>query len=126
MGMTGLLDTNVALYLLGGKLSTPLPVGDYGVSVITEMELLAWPSLTPKEETRVKAFLQSVVLCELTPAIRQLAVRLRREQRLRLPDAIICATALDQRAELWTNDERLHAVPGLRCRNVVLRSVKTP
>ncbi len=124
--MTGLLDTNVALYLLGGKLSTPLPVGDYGVSVITEMELLAWPSLTPKEETRVKAFLQSVVLCELTPAIRQLAVRLRREQRLRLPDAIICATALDQRAELWTNDERLHAVPGLRCRNVVLRSVKTP
>ncbi len=124
--MTGLLDTNVALYLLGGKLSAPLPVGDYGVSVITEMELLAWPSLTLEEETRVKAFLQSVVLCELTPVIRQLAVRLRREQRLRLPDAIICATALEQRAELWTNDERLHAVPGLHCRRVDLRPVRTP
>jgi predicted nucleic acid-binding protein len=126
MGVTGLLDTNVVLYLLGGKLSKPLPMGDYGVSVITEMELLAWPSLTPKEEVRVNAFLQNIVLFELTPAIRQLAVRLRREQRLRLPDAIICATALDQRAELWTNDERLHAVPGLRCRMVDLRSRENP
>ncbi|PYS40077.1 MAG: hypothetical protein DMF71_14045 [Acidobacteria bacterium] len=37
--MTGLLDTNVALYLLGGRLAELLPVGNYGVSVITEMEL---------------------------------------------------------------------------------------
>lgn len=48
--MTGLLDTNVALYLLGGRLAAPLPAGSYGVSVITEMELLAWPSLTTDEE----------------------------------------------------------------------------
>ena len=38
--MTGLLDTNVALYLLGGRLAEPLPGGNYGVSVVTEMELL--------------------------------------------------------------------------------------
>jgi len=42
VGMTGLLDTNVALYLLGGRLAQPLPIGSYGISVITEMELLAW------------------------------------------------------------------------------------
>ena len=41
--MTGLLDTNVALYLLGGRLATTLLTGSYGVSVITEMKLLAWP-----------------------------------------------------------------------------------
>ena len=55
--MTGLLDTNVALYLLGGRLAAPLPEGEHGVSVITEMEMLAWPSLTPEEEARVRAFL---------------------------------------------------------------------
>jgi len=33
--VTGLLDTNVALYLLGGRLASPLPPGEYGVSVIT-------------------------------------------------------------------------------------------
>ena len=120
--MTGLLDTNVALYLLGGRLAVPLPVGDYGVSVLTEMELLAWPSLTPGEETRVRTFLQTVTVCELTPAIREQAVRLRREERLKLPDAIICATALEHRAELWTNDGRLVNVPGLRCHPVVLRA----
>lgn len=116
--MTGLLDTNVALYLLGGKLAGPLPPGDYGVSIITEMELLAWPSLTPPEEAKVQAFLNTVTLCELTPAIRQRAVRLRREKRLKLPDAIICATALEHQTDLWTNDERLASVPGLRCRRV--------
>ena len=126
MGMTGLLDTNVALYLLGGKLAAPLPVGDYGVSVITEMELLAWPSLTPQEETRVRAFLQSVTLCELTSAMRQQKVRLPREERLKLPDAIICATAREHRVDLWTNDQRIHGIPGLRCRTVAVQAPDTP
>jgi hypothetical protein len=66
-GMTGLLDTNVALYLLGGRLAEPLPTGSYGVSVITEMELLAWPSLKTEEEENVREFLNRFVICELTP-----------------------------------------------------------
>ena len=77
--MTGLLDTNVALYLLGNRLRQPLPLGSYGVSVITEMELLAWPSLTPEEEERVRQFLDQVTICELTPAVRARAVTLRKE-----------------------------------------------
>ena len=124
--MTGLLDTNVTLYVLGGRLSAPLPVGVYGVSVITEMELLAWPSLSAPEEARVRAFLQSVVLCELTAAIRQRAVVLRRVERLKLPDAIVCATALELGVELWTNDQRLHSVPGLSCRQVALLTAGNP
>jgi len=82
MGMTGLLDTNVALYLLGGQLAKPLPTGTYGVSVITEMELLAWPSLTSEEEKKVREFLGRLVICELTPSVRARAVQLRREQHL--------------------------------------------
>ena len=78
VGVTGLLDTNVALYLLGGRLEGSLPLGDYGVSVITEMELLSWPSLTAEEESRVNAFLSSVTVCDLTSRIRAQAVRLRR------------------------------------------------
>jgi predicted nucleic acid-binding protein len=110
--MTGLLDTNVALYLLGGRLAAPLPAGDYGVSVITEMELLAWPTLTDEEEKKVRAFLASVTVCELTPAIRARAVSLRRVERIKLPDAIVCATAMEHGAELWTNDTRLARMQG--------------
>ena len=118
--MTGLLDTNVALYLLGGRLAEPLPVGNYGVSVITEMELLSWPSLTSEEERKVREFLGQVVICELTPSIRARAVQLRKEQRLKLPDAIICATAMEFGVELWTNDTTIAKVPGLTCRSARL------
>ena len=118
--MTGLLDTNVALYLLGGRLAAPLPTGSYGVSVIAEMELLAWPSLTVEEEKRVREFLGQLVVCELTPSIRTRAVQLRRKQHLRLPDAVVCATAMEFGVELWTNDTALAKVPGLTCRAVNL------
>jgi predicted nucleic acid-binding protein len=116
VGMTGLLDTNIALYLLGGRLAESLPAGSYGVSVITEMELLAWPSLTAEEEKKVRQFLSQLVICELTPAIRARAVQLRREQHLKLPDAVVCATAMEFGVELWTNDTTLAKVPGLTCR----------
>jgi predicted nucleic acid-binding protein len=118
--MTGLLDTNVALYLLGGRLAAPLPTGSYGVSVITEMELLAWPSLTAEEEKRVREFLAQLVVCELTPSIRARAVELRKEHHLKLPDAVVCATALEFGVELWTNDTTLAKVPGLTSRAVKL------
>jgi predicted nucleic acid-binding protein len=122
MEMTGLLDTNVALYLLGGRMAAPLPFGSYGVSVITEMELLAWPSLTTKEEQKVRDFLGQLSICELSPAIRARAVRLRREEHLKLPDAVICATAMELGVELWTNDTSLAKVAGLVCRAVALSS----
>jgi predicted nucleic acid-binding protein len=118
--MTGLLDTNVALYLLGGRMASPLPVGNYGISVITEMELLAWPSLSEREENKVREFLNAVTICELTPSIRARAVELRKLQNLKLPDAVVCATAMEFGVELWTNDAGLAKVTGLRCRSVNL------
>jgi predicted nucleic acid-binding protein len=120
VGMTGLLDTNVALYLLGGRMASPLPAGTYGVSVITEMELLAWPSLTMQEERRVRDFLGQLLICELTPSIRARAVQLRREEHLKLPDAVVCATAMEFGIGLWTNDMALAKVPGLICHAVNL------
>jgi predicted nucleic acid-binding protein len=120
--MTGLLDTNVALYLLGGRMLSPLPAGSYGISVITEMELLAWPSLTESEENKVREFLEAVSICELSASIRTKAVELRKLHHLKLPDAVVCATAMEFGVELWTNDGALARVPGLRCRSVSLSS----
>ena len=84
------------------------------------MELLSWPSLAAEEETRMNAFLSRVIVCDLTPVIRLRAVRLRRDERLKLPDAIVCATAIENGVELWTNDARLAKVSGLVCRSVSL------
>jgi predicted nucleic acid-binding protein len=118
--MTGLLDTNVALYLLGGRTLSPLPPGNYGISVITEMELLAWPSLTESEEKKIREFLEAVTICELSAPIRNRAVELRKLHHLKLPDAVVCATAMEFGVELWTNDTALPRVPGLHCRSVSL------
>ncbi len=119
--MNALLDTNIALYFLGGRLAQPLPEGEYGVSVITEMEMLAWPLLTSEEELRVRQFLERVRVFDLVPLVRERSVKLCRSERIKLPDAIIAATALVYGVELWSNDGRLARIPGLRCRSVSLK-----
>ena len=120
--MSGLLDTNAALYLLGGRLAEPLPEDRYAVSFITEMELLSYPLLSPDEESNVRAFLAGVEICELSPGTKAAAIGLRREHGLKLPDAIICATAMQRDATLWSNDQKLAKVPGLRSRRMALKA----
>lgn len=51
-----LLDTNIVLYFLGGRLIYPLPPAKYFISVITEIELLSYPNLTSDEEARIIDF----------------------------------------------------------------------
>ena len=120
--MSGLLDTNAALYLLGGRLAKSLPEDRYAVSFITEMELLSYPHLSADEEANVRAFLASVEVCELSQGIKVLAIGLRRRHGLKLPDAIICATALERRATLWSNDQKLANIPELRCRGMDIKT----
>jgi hypothetical protein len=102
-----LLDTNVVLYFLGGRLTNPLPSGQYFVSVITEIELLSYPSLSSDEEVQIRDFLAKIIVVELESSIKDLAITFRKQYRLRLPDAIIAATAQVLKATLFTNDVRL-------------------
>ncbi|MDM8560282.1 hypothetical protein [Candidatus Parabeggiatoa sp. HSG14] len=57
-----LLDTNIILYLLGGRLAEPLPEGNYYVSVITEMELLSYSDLDKQTEQKIRDFLAQLTL----------------------------------------------------------------
>ncbi len=118
--MNKLLDTNIVLYLLGGKLNEPLPEGEYFVSVITEIELLSYPAVSIQEEQQIQKCLADLTIVELLPEVKQLAIPLRRQYHLKLPDAIIAATALVLKAELLTNDLRLARVTELQCRQLKL------
>jgi predicted nucleic acid-binding protein len=108
------LDTNAALYFLGDRLKNPLPEGNYVISVITELELLAYPDITREEEAEIQAFLNDVQIEGLTKPIKTNAIDLRRRFRLRLPDAIIAATALSRDAVLMTNDQKILSVGEIR------------
>ncbi|MGD0125686.1 MAG: type II toxin-antitoxin system VapC family toxin [Terriglobia bacterium] len=121
--MNKVLDTNAILYFLGGKVAQPLAPGRYFVSVISEMELLSYTSLDDAALVEIHNFLSEVTMVELTAEIRELAIGLRRKHALKLPDAIIAATALSLEAQLVTNDTKLLRVPGLTCQSLELKNV---
>ncbi|MBD3655357.1 type II toxin-antitoxin system VapC family toxin [Marinobacter sp.] len=100
-----LLDTNAIIYAFNRKLK--LPVAQYVVSVITKMELLSWPALTPGDELKLREILQNLAVIELDPPIQDAAVKVRKNTSLKLPDSIISATAIYGGFVLVTDDEKL-------------------
>ena len=107
MALKYLLDTNIILYLLGGKLLKPLPEGMYFASVITELELLSYPSLRPEEERQIGQFLEEISVVELNSEIKKRTIQIRRAHKVKLPDAIIIATALSLEAKIFSNDTQM-------------------
>ena len=60
------LDTNIILYFLGGRLADSFPAGAYAISVISELELLAYPGLVSSEEQCIRDFLADLPITDLT------------------------------------------------------------
>ena len=117
--MNIVLDTNAVLYFLGGRLREPLPQAHIYISVITEIELLSYPLLSSESESEIYEFLADVTIIDLSVAIKQETIKLRRQYRFKLPDAIIVATARHLNAELLTNDIKL-----LKTQNVSVRALQ--
>lgn len=113
-----LFDTNILIYLLNKRLAEGLPSGRYGYSVITEIELLSFPALTTKDIEIISRYLSNITLINLTPAIKQKTISLRRTYRIKLPDAIIVASAIEAGAILLTNDIALHKIESLSWRSL--------
>lgn len=115
------LDTNIVIYLLEGRLAQPIAAAHVAISVVTEIELLSHPNLSKTEEATIRDFLGSILIVPLTADVKEHAIRLRRQHGLKIPDAIVAATASVADGELLTNDTRLAATPGVRCRALDLK-----
>jgi predicted nucleic acid-binding protein len=115
-GKNYLLDTNAVISLLNGNaaLSELLRVADWiGISIISKYEFLSFSQLTATQIELFEMFISKVHVVPLTNDDTRLlarAVRLRRENQLKLPDAIIAASALLAESTLVTNDKQLLAV----------------
>lgn len=118
-----LLDTNAVIYLVSGCLALPLPDGRYSISIITEIELLSFAGISAEEEQRIRDLLLLLDRVQLTDAVRDEAINLRRKNRLKLPDAIIAASALTRDAVLLTNDQAFSTVAGLIVESLQLSAV---
>ncbi|MBF0135939.1 MAG: PIN domain-containing protein [Magnetococcales bacterium] len=116
-GIDWLLDTSMVIGLLKDyphavalAEEQELTLDRTAISQITRMELLGFPGLTENEETAIQSFLNAGHVILLDAAIEQHAIRLRRAGLLKLPDAIIAATAIARRLRLLTLDRDLSKV----------------
>lgn len=120
MGANAIFDTNIVIYLQKGLLARPLPRGEYLLSVISELELRSIHGLDAASQSWLNTFLSDITIVGLEEQIKEITVRLCRAHRLRLPDAIIAASALAHQATLLTHDQRLLAIPGLQSESLGL------
>jgi len=89
-----LFDTNILIDYLSGIPQARTELERYSnraISVITWMEVMA--GATSADERQIRAFLLTFTLLPLTSEVAEQAVNLRRERKIKLPDAIIQATA---------------------------------
>ena len=114
-----LLDTNAIVTLLQGDSELVALLNNaqwIGISVISQIEFLAFSGLTNSDKQLFTQFLQRVEVVGLdgyhTQIIEQ-TIQLRLKYRLKLPDAIIAATALEKQACLVTADKELTKVSEL-------------
>jgi len=73
------------------------------------------------EEQRIRDLILALDRAQLSDTVRDLTIRLRRKNRLKLPDAIIAASAMAQQAILLTNDQTFASIVGLNCKALQLK-----
>jgi len=109
-----LLDTNIVVGLLSGH-QPALDLLDHhkavpsacAISQVTRMELLNSPSLSTDDDAAIRQAIAAFMVFTLDERTEAAAVLVRRRTKLKLPDAIILATAQVHKLELLTLDERL-------------------
>ena len=100
------LDTNIILYLLNGDqtLAALLNQKQFYISVITELELLAYKGITEEEQEVIESFVSQCKVITINGAIKKETIRIRKTYNTKLPDSIIIATALYLDLPLITSD----------------------
>lgn len=82
-------------------------LNDCTVSVISEMELLGYAPLSETDEQEMINFLNRVHIFALNHRVKNKTIELRKRHKIKLPDAIVLATALTYKLELLSLDTGL-------------------
>jgi predicted nucleic acid-binding protein len=103
-----LFDTNILIdYLNGVELARTEIAGvrERFISIVTWMEVLAGAHDADEEDV-IDMFLRDFTVVDLTRRIARDAVAIRRAHRIRLPDAIVWASARSESAVLVTRNTK--------------------
>jgi predicted nucleic acid-binding protein len=96
-------DTNIIIYIANGTLGENI-VGDEPIIYpsVVQIESLGFPTIKSIEEQRIAELLSTLTMAPLSNSIIELAVKLRQAKRMSLGDAIVAATAIENKSQLWT------------------------
>ena len=107
-----LLDTNILIYYFNGDMDdvvrnkvSKLMRESFQISVISQMEFLGFP-FNLQERQKAGHFMACAMIRSLSDEIVQRVIEIRQENRIKLPDAIIAATALQNSAILVTRNTK--------------------
>lgn len=126
MGIKYLWDTNTVIYYLQQQFPPPaetfvdilLKESVPAISAITEIELLCWKTSSEKDIQILHSFINEAWVYELEREIKFKTAEIRKAFKIKLPDAIIAATAVSNDLILLTrNTNDFKAIEGLKLVN---------
>jgi predicted nucleic acid-binding protein len=107
-------DTNFFVYVLKGHRSVrPYLNRNFFISEITEMELLGENGISPIALKTKAEIIENCFLVNFNSDIKKIAIRIKQKTPLKLPDAIIAASAIYTRIPLITADKEFLKVSEL-------------
>ncbi|WOB45250.1 type II toxin-antitoxin system VapC family toxin [Thermoleptolyngbya oregonensis NK1-22] len=113
-GVKLLLDTNFIIGLVKGNVQVANLLQDRSInleqcaySFITRIELLSYPTITDAEVRAITSILNAMEYLPMTQTIEDMTIKIRRQYKLKTPDAIIAATVKVMSLELLTLDQQL-------------------
>lgn len=108
MGKRYLIDTNTVIDYLDNKLNNKavelIETTEVQISVVSRIELLVWTKASPQQLEVLNLFILASTLYNLEENIILKTIEVRKKYRLKLPDAIIAATALAYDLTLITHN----------------------
>jgi predicted nucleic acid-binding protein len=116
--MNAVVDTNILIDYLNGSTKARAELDRFeriSISVVTWMEVLVGVEIGGAEDA-VRAFLKRFDVQPIEAGIAERAVDIRRKTKIRLPDAIVWATAMQLGVVLMTRNTRdfPSSDPGIR------------
>jgi predicted nucleic acid-binding protein len=120
--MRWLLDSNVLIDALAGlphavrvlREARNRPEVSVIYSAITRIEVLGFPNLSEREEAAIRRLLNEFQEIAISDPVIERAIQIRKIARVKIPDALIAASALTVQAIVVTrNMSDFQSVPGL-------------
>jgi len=115
-GIRIICDTNPLIYLLDGnrEIGGFLKGKQIYVSAITELEMFGKQNLSPKESNIIDTLLEYCFVIDINQEIKTIYKEIKQKYSLKLPDALIAATAIYLDIPLLTFDKEFKSVSELK------------